>query len=211
MLIERDEAERQNILQRLSEIKRRNAFSDKNISHGDLCYAYGYKGNYKGSKAEYNELYIFIVKEGQTAHLLDGSTPKSFPFSVIRPAGSAQIHADEQPERLRADGIAAMVALHSGTAEYAPLQINLSDRDYRQNNAQHNVQGNTKDDDVQGISKEDAQDINDKNNSHTSLNAILPLMTRPTTRAAAAAPGLGIVHYVFAAKEVKPNDAWIQR
>jgi hypothetical protein len=32
-------------------------------------------------------------------------------------------------------------------------------------------------------------------------------MTRSTTRTAAAASGLGIVHHVFAAKEAKPNDA----
>jgi hypothetical protein len=40
MLIAREEAERQNVLRRISEIKRRNAFSDKNISYGYLCYAY---------------------------------------------------------------------------------------------------------------------------------------------------------------------------
>jgi hypothetical protein len=32
-------------------------------------------------------------------------------------------------------------------------------------------------------------------------------MTRSTTREAAAAPGLGIVHHVFASKEAKPKDA----
>jgi hypothetical protein len=62
------------------------------------------------------------------AHVLDGSTAKSFPFSVIRPAAAAHMHADEQAERLRADGITAMVALRSGTAEYAPLRNRLSDR-----------------------------------------------------------------------------------
>jgi hypothetical protein len=60
------------------------------------------------------------------------------------------------------------------------------------------VQGNTKED--------DAQDIDDKNNSPTALNAIIPRMTRSTTRAAVAASGLGIVHHVFAAKAAKPND-----
>jgi ribosomal protein S12 len=61
------------------------------------------------------------------------------------------------------------------------------------------VQGNTKED--------DAQDIDDKNNSPTAPNAILSRMTRSTTRAAVAAYGLGIVHHVFAAKAAKPNDA----
>jgi hypothetical protein len=45
MLIAREEAERQNVLRRLSEIKRRNAPSDKNISYGDLCYVYRDKGD----------------------------------------------------------------------------------------------------------------------------------------------------------------------
>jgi hypothetical protein len=40
MLIAREEAERQNVLRRLAEIKRRNVPSDKNISYGDLCYVY---------------------------------------------------------------------------------------------------------------------------------------------------------------------------
>jgi hypothetical protein len=57
------------------------------------------------------------------------------------------------------------------------------------------------------IEIDDAQDIDDKSNSPTALNAILPRMTRSTTRAAAAASGLGIVHHVFAAKAAKPNDA----
>jgi hypothetical protein len=153
-------------------------------------------------------LYIFIGKEGQTAHVLDGSTAKSFPFLMIRPAAAAQMHADEQVERLRADGITGMVALRSGTAEYAPLRNRLSDRNYRQGNEQENVQGNPEEDDVQGnTKKDDAQDINDKNNSPTALNAILPRMTRSTTRAAVAAFGFGIVHHVFAAKAAKPNDA----
>jgi hypothetical protein len=38
------------------------------------------------------------AKEGQTGHVLDGSTAKSFPFSKIRPAAAAQLHADEQAE-----------------------------------------------------------------------------------------------------------------
>jgi hypothetical protein len=112
---------------------------------------------------------------------------------MIRPAAAAQMHADEHAERLRADGITTMVALRSGTAEYAPLRNRLSDRNYRQGNAQDNgqgitekddMQGNTEEDDVQGNTKEDdAQDIDDKNNSPTALNAILPRMTRSTTRA----------------------------
>jgi hypothetical protein len=69
------------------------------------------------------------------------------------------------------------------------------------------VQGTTEEDDVQGNTKEDdAQDIDDKNNCPTALNAILPRMTRSTTRAAVAASGLGIVHHVFVAKAAKPND-----
>jgi hypothetical protein len=36
MLIAREEGERQNVLRRLSETKRRNAPSDKNISYGDM-------------------------------------------------------------------------------------------------------------------------------------------------------------------------------
>jgi hypothetical protein len=160
------------------------------------------------TKAGYTGSYIFSDKKGQAAHVLDGSTAKSFPFSIIRPAAEAQIHADEQAERLRADGITAMVALRSGTVEYAPLRNSLSDRNYRQGNEQDNVQGNTEEDDVQGNTKEDdAQDIDDKNNnSPTALNAILPRMTRSTTREAAAASGLGIVPHEFAAKAAKPND-----
>jgi hypothetical protein len=70
------------------------------------------------------------------------------------------------------------------------------------------VQGNTEEDGVQGNTKEDDdQDIDDKNNSPTALNAILPRMTRSTTREAVAASGLSIVHHVFAAKAAKPNDA----
>jgi ribosomal protein S12 len=70
------------------------------------------------------------------------------------------------------------------------------------------LQGNTEEDNVQGNTKEDdAQDIDDKNNSPTALNAILPRMTRSTTRAAVATSRLGIVHHVFAAKAAKPNDA----
>jgi hypothetical protein len=100
-------------------------------------------------------LHIFIGKEGQTAHVLDGSTAKIFPFSMIRPAAAAKLHADEQAERIRADGIKAMVALRSGTAEYGPLRNRLSDRNYRQGNEQENVQGNTEEGDVQGNKKED--------------------------------------------------------
>jgi hypothetical protein len=208
MLIARDEAERQNVLRRLSEIKRHNAPSDKNISYGDLCYVYRDKGVYKDTKAGYTELYTFIGKEGQTGHVLNGSTAKRFPFSMIRPAAAAQMHADEQSKRLCADCITAMVALRSGTAEYAPLRNRLSDRNYRQCNEQDNVQGSTEEDCVQGNTKEgDAQDIDDKNNSPTALNAILPRMARSTTRAAAAASDFGIVHHVFAAKAAKPNDA----
>jgi hypothetical protein len=102
------------------------------------------------------------------------------------------MHAVEQTELLRADGITAMVALRSGTVEYVPLRKSLSDRNYRQGNKQDNVQGNTKED--------DAQDIDDTNKSPTALNAILPRMMRSTTRTAAAASGLGIVHHVFDAK-----------
>jgi hypothetical protein len=95
--------------------------------------------------------------------MLDGSTAKRFPFSMIRPAAAAKMHADEQAERLLADGITAMVLLRSGTAEYAPLRKSLTDRNYRQGNEQDNVQGNTEEDDVQVNTKEDdAQDIDDK-------------------------------------------------
>jgi hypothetical protein len=80
MLIAREEAERQNVLQRLSEINRRNALSDKNISYGDMCYVYRDKGDYKGTNAGYTGLYIFIGKEGQAAHVLDESTAKKIIF-----------------------------------------------------------------------------------------------------------------------------------
>jgi hypothetical protein len=79
---------------------------------------------------------------------------KEFSFSMIRPAAAAQMHADKQAERHRADGITAMVALRSGTAEYAPLRNSLSDRNYRQGNEQDNVQGNTEEDDVPGNTRE---------------------------------------------------------
>jgi hypothetical protein len=126
---------------------------------------------------------------------------------MIRPAAAAQMHADEQAERRRADGIKAIVALRSGTAEYVPLRKRLSDRNYRQGNEQDNVQGNTEEDDVQGNTKEDDdQDIDNKNNSPTALNAILPRMTRSTTRAAVVASGLGNVHHVFSAKAANTND-----
>jgi hypothetical protein len=147
-------------------------------------------------------LYIFIGKEGQTAHVSDGSTAKSFPFSVIRPAAAAQMHADEQAERLRADGIRAMIALRSSTAEYAPLRNSLSDRNYRQGNDQDNVQGKREEDDVQGNTKEDdAQGIDDKNNSPTALNAIIPRMTRSPTRAAVAASSHGIYDRIIAPRQ----------
>jgi Reverse transcriptase (RNA-dependent DNA polymerase) len=101
-----------------------------------------------------------------------------------------------------------MVALRSGTAEYAPIRNSLSDRNYRQGNEQDNVQGNAKADDLQGNTKEDdVQNIDEKNNSPTALNAIIPRMTRSTTKKAAADSGLGIVHPVFAAKAASPNDA----
>jgi Reverse transcriptase (RNA-dependent DNA polymerase) len=126
---------------------------------------------------------------------------------MIRPAAAAQMHADEQAERRRADGIKAIVALRSGTAEYVPLRKRLSDRNYRQGNEQDNVQGNTEEDDVQGNTKEDDdQDIDNKNNSPTALNAILPRMTRSTTRAAVVASGLGNVHHVFSAKAANTKD-----
>jgi hypothetical protein len=101
-----------------------------------------------------------------------------------------------------------MVALRFGTAEYAPIRNSLFDRNYRQGIEKDNVQGKTEEDDVLGNTKEeDAHDIDDKNDSPTALNAILPRMTRSTTRAAVADSILGIVHHVFAAKEAKPNDA----
>jgi hypothetical protein len=105
-----------------------------------------------------------------------------------------------------------LVAQHSGTAEYVPLRSILSDSNYRQgnahDNAQDNVLGSTKKDDVPGnATEDDAQDFKDKNNSTLSLIAILPLMTRTTTQAAADVSGVSIVHNVLAAKEIKPNDA----
>jgi hypothetical protein len=107
------------------------------------------------------------------------------------------------------------VALHSGTAEYAPLRSILSDSNYRQGNAQDNAQdnvlGSTKKDDVPGSAKEDdSQDIKDENNSRSSrssLIAIQPLMTRSTTQAAEDLSGVIIVHHVLAAKEIKPKYA----
>jgi hypothetical protein len=175
-------------------------------------------------------LYISIGKKGQTAQVLDGSTAKRFPFSMIRPAAAAQMHADEQAERLRADGITATVALRSGTVEYAPLRNRLSDRNFRQGNEQDNVQGNTEEDDAQGNTEEDeaqgnteeddaqgntkeddAQDIDDKTNSPTALNAMLPRMTRSTTRAAVAASGLGIVIMYLLPRQPSPTMPWIQK
>jgi hypothetical protein len=107
-----------------------------------------------------------------------------------------------------------LVAQHSGTAEYAPLRSILSDRNYRQGNAQDkaqdNVLGSTKRDDVPGNAKEDdAQDIKDENNSTSSLIAILPLMTRSITQAAEDVSSVSIVHHVLAAKETKPNDVMV--
>jgi hypothetical protein len=64
MLIARKEARHQNVLRRLSEIKRRNALSDKIISHGYLCYVYRDKGDYKGTKAGYTGLFIFYRQGG---------------------------------------------------------------------------------------------------------------------------------------------------
>jgi hypothetical protein len=103
------------------------------------------------------------------------------------------------------------VALHSGRAEYAPLQRILSGSNYRQGNAQDNAQdnvlGSSKKDDVPGNAKEDdAQDIKDENNSTSSLIAILPLMTCSKTQAAVDVSGVSIVHHVLA-KEANPNDA----
>jgi hypothetical protein len=54
---------------------------------------------------------------------------------------------------------------------------------------------------------DDAQDIKDEYNSSSSIIAILPLMTRSTTRAAEVVSSIRIVHHVLAAKEAKPNDA----
>jgi hypothetical protein len=102
------------------------------------------------------------------------------------------------------------VALHSGTAEYAPLRNILSDSNgpsNAQDNAQENVLGSAKKDDLPANAKEDdAQDIKDENNSSSSLIAILPLMTRSTTQAAEDVSGVSIVHHVLAAKKSKPND-----
>jgi hypothetical protein len=97
------------------------------------------------------------------------------------------------------------VALRSGTAEYTPLRIILSDSNYRQgiaqDNTQDNVLGSAKKDDVPGNAKEDdAQDIKDENDSPSSLIAILPLMTRSTIQAAEDVFGVSIVHHVLAAK-----------
>jgi hypothetical protein len=74
------------------------------------------------------------------------------------------------------------VALHSGTAEYAPLRSILSDSSYRQGNAQDNALGSTKKYEGPGKAKEDeARDIKDEKNSTSSLIAIVPLMTRSFT------------------------------
>jgi hypothetical protein len=62
MLIAREEAERQNVLQRLSEIKHSNAHSDKNSLHGDLCHVYRDKGDYKSTKDGYTGLYLLSAK-----------------------------------------------------------------------------------------------------------------------------------------------------
>jgi hypothetical protein len=118
----------------------------------------------------------------------------------------------EQPTVNGRENCSFSVALHSGTAEYAPLRSILSDSNYRQGNAQDsaqdNVLGSTKKDDVPGNAKEDdAQDFKDENNSTSSLIAILPLMTRSTTQAAEDVSGVIIVYHALADKEAKPNDA----
>jgi 3-dehydroquinate dehydratase len=70
------------------------------------------------------------------------------------------------------------------------------------------LQGNKKEDDVLGNAKEDdALDIKDENNSPSSLIAILPFMTRSTTRAAEVVSSVNIVHHVAAVKETNPNDS----
>jgi hypothetical protein len=70
------------------------------------------------------------------------------------------------------------------------------------------TQGSTKADYLQGNRKEDdAQNTNDKINSPTSHNPILPRMVRSITQAAADSFDLGIVHDLFAVKEAKSNDA----
>jgi hypothetical protein len=83
------------------------------------------------------------------------------------------LHINRITEALTVNGrknCSLSVALHSGTAEYVPKRSNLSDSNYRQGNAQGNAQenmlGSTKKDDVPGKTKEDvAQDIKDENNS----------------------------------------------
>jgi hypothetical protein len=120
--------------------------------------------------------------------------------------------SQSSPQRTDEKNCSVPVALRSGTAEYTSLRIILSDRNCRQGNAQDNAQdnmlGNTKEDKVQGNAREDdAQDIKDGNNSPSSLVAILPLITRSTTRAAEVVSGVSIVHHVLAAKEAQPNDA----
>jgi hypothetical protein len=139
MLIAREEAERQNVLRRLSAIKRRNAPSDKIISYGDLCYVYRDKGDYKGSKAGYTGLYIFVGKES---------------------SANARRRASRTTSRRRNYSYGRATLRHS-RVRVATKQ--LSYRNYRQGNEQDNVQGNTEEDEVQGNTKEDdAQDIDDK-------------------------------------------------
>jgi hypothetical protein len=104
------------------------------------------------------------------------------------------------------------VALHSDTVEYAPLQSIPSDCNYRQGNAksnsQDNVLGSTKENNVSGNAREDdAQDIKGENKSPLFIIAILPLISRSTTRAAEVVSGVSILHHVLAAEEAKPNDA----
>jgi hypothetical protein len=118
----------------------------------------------------------------------------------------------EPPTMNERENCSFSVERHSGTAEYAPLRSILSDSNHRQGNAQDNAQenvlGSTKKDDVPGNAKEDdAQDIKDENNSPSSLVAILPLMTRSTTQAAEDVSSVSIVHHVLAAKETTPNYA----
>jgi hypothetical protein len=64
-------------------------------------------------------------------------------------------HITEPPTMNGPENCSFLVALRSGTGQYAPLQSILFDPNYRQDNAQVNVQGNSKKDDVQGNSKED--------------------------------------------------------
>jgi hypothetical protein len=68
-------------------------------------------------------------------------------------------HITEPPTVNGRGNCSFLVAQHSGTAEYAPLRIILSDMYYRQGNTQDNAQDivleSTKKDDVPGNAKED--------------------------------------------------------